>query len=135
MVEASRRCQTTQRPPRARNLTECLAVDANPCTALRSIRPQLFDLLRKIGSQRLPCRDTYGRQGMPVVVVIDPDAQIRPRPEGRDHGLGELETQEMYRGGLLLVLALQILIRNRKYLGVPLHLHPAAVLNALQLGE
>ena len=41
----------------------------------------------------------------------------------------------MYRRGLLVVLALEVLVGDRLDARLPVHLHPHAVLDALQAGE
>ena len=49
----------------------------------------------------------YGRQGVAIVVVVDPGAQRRAALEASRSWAGvQLETQEMHRRGLLVVLAL-----------------------------
>ena len=51
------------------------------------------------------------------------------------HFFGELEAQEMHRGGFLRVLALQVFIGDGIDLGTTLDLHPDFVLDADQAGE
>ena len=50
---------------------------------------------------------------MTVVVVIHADRHRRTRLRRRDHRRRQFEAQKMYRGGLLIVLALEILVGDR----------------------
>ena len=69
------------------------------------------------------------------MLVIDAGAERRPGTQGHDHRRRELEAQEVHRRGLLIVLPLEVLVGNGEHLRLTRHLHPAAVLDALQLRE
>jgi len=67
--------------------------------------------------------------------MIDADAQLRTAPQGRNHGVRELKSQEMNGRSLLVVLALEIFVCNGKNPFLASDLHPAASLDPLQLRE
>ena len=70
---------------------------------------------------------------MRVVLMIDTGQERCALTQGLDHRVGQFEAQEMYRGGLGIVLALEVFVSNRIDAGEIGDLHVASILNTLEL--
>src|SRR5258705_1383556 len=67
--------------------------------------------------------------------MIDADRECGALAEPRARGASQLETQEMNRGGLLLVLALEVLVGDGVDALAAADLHPDAAFDTFQLRE
>src|SRR5215468_6948505 len=88
----------------------------------------------QIGGERALHRRRH-RHFVAIVRVIHANGEQGSGAQARDHLCRELETQEVNGGSLLLVLALEVLISDREHSLVAGRLYPAAILDALELGE
>src|SRR5688572_6113464 len=87
---------------------------------------------RQVGGQRITLGGRQRIARVPVFGMIHAERNRRAAQHRGAHGGIELEAQEMHRGGLLLVLALQVLVGDREHARVLPDLHPAAILHAFQ---
>src|SRR5258708_22010779 len=67
--------------------------------------------------------------------MVDAHRKAAALLEPRARGTAELEAQEMHRGSLFLVLALEILVGDREDPRAALDLHPHTALDSLQLAQ
>src|SRR2546429_57968 len=116
-------------PSRGRRDLSRLAAPPRPRSARGSA------LSRQVGEQRGAHGVRDGGDGVPVMVVVDAQREARAGAQARNHGRRQLETQKVHGGSLLVVLALEVLVRDREDSLAAAHLHPAAVLDALEPGE
>src|SRR5690606_33506846 len=88
-------------------------------------------VLTQVGDQRLAC---LVREPSLVTIVrmIDTDRDRIPCLRAARDLTRQLESQEMHRRGLFVVLPLEILIRNRKHAIAALDLHPTRILDPFQ---
>src|SRR3569832_1736005 len=70
-----------------------------------------------------------------IGVEIDSHAYGCRRFGGRNRRGIQLEAQKVHRRSLFLILALQVLVGDSKHLRLVGHLHPHAILDALQLRQ